>query len=637
MNNRDITPEMARAELYRRKAAKDEIERRKNGDSIMGNIAKIPGYAIGSAMQLPGNMINLAKEIPGASQKMLMHPQEGFADILGGIARGSQNLAATGLEAGEYLTRKGAEGIGKLLGKDVNVPKWNAREFAGLGEKYPVDLGAMIESKNPNQLLSQGGQYGLGGAAGGARLLPMIGANAAYGATQAKPGERIKAATEHAVGVGLPIGIAKGINELRPSKFLAKNTMLSPQQLAENLEAAQGTNTGLGDIVGSPGLKRLYENVLPHVPFTGASKTMQGTAGQLIEQGRGHLAKLEENLPIGDKTQILQDAIKKASIEASKENKNNYMAVNKIADKEGLVVPRDKFRAKAQEILDDINQSPELKRNMDQGLLADIESYVKNKQGNSLRLSNIFKGKLNDIANEYYINGNKHEYNLMRDLKNALGEDIEGSIKSSTNPDLKSAYDKAQKEYGLNYKQFEDPDIVKFTREGGDADIMLSHFLRTGQNDRANMLAKVTHKLEPEVKNLPAYMYLSKAIEEGQLNPLKMRTLYKNLGEKQRNLLISDPEMRKALNNYTKAVGMNTEAFNTMFNPKTGQRISDLIPTVGAMGGYSMMGGGVPGLIGGAAGIAIPGLVGKAGVKYLTNPKVREKLVHKIIKEKQKK
>jgi hypothetical protein len=195
-------------------------------------------------------------------------------------------------------------------------------------------------------------------------------------------------------------------------------------------------------------------------------------------------------------------------------------------------------------------------------------------------------------------------------------------------------------EYGSKYKPFEDKDITKFTREGGDPDIMLSHFLRTGANDRGTLLAKVTDKLPPEARNLPAYMHLSKALEEGQLNPMKLRTLYKNLGENQKKTLIPDSSMRKQLDKYTKAIGMNTEAFQTMFNPKTGQRVSDLIPAMGGMAGFKggMALGGLPGaLIGGVGGMVLPGMLGKGAVNLMTSPGVRESLVKAIIKAKSKK
>lgn len=635
MNPRDVTPEMARAELERRQAAKQELQRRQFDNSLAGSISKIPGYAAGAAISLPGKLIDVAKQVPGAVSDIVQHPINSARDLAGGVARGSQNLASALLEGGEYITRKGAEKMLKQQGyKDAVVPKWNAREFMGLEGDNQVDLGKMIESDKPNPLISAIGQYGMGGAAGGVRMLPMMAANAANAAVQAKPGERMRAGVEGAVSTALPVAAVRGANKLRPSKMLAGN--LTPEQLQANLSAAEGTSTGLGDVIGSPGLKRLYENVLPRVPGTGADTAMQGTATQLIKQGEGHLGKLGEGLPQGDMGSLLQDALKKASTEARSEKNANFKRVNDIADEAGVVVPREKFKSKAQSLLDEIAESPELKREMSPEIMSDLEAYAKGEKGNTLRLSNIFKGKLNDKANEAYGAGRNYEYGLFKDLRDSLAGDIDETIKSTKNPELKSAYDTAMTEYGSKFKPFEDRDITKFTRQGGDPDMILQHFLKGGANDRGTLLSKVTSKLPPEARNLPAYMHLSKALEEGQLNPMKLRTLYKNLGTKQKEALIPDAAMRKSLDKYTKSVGMNTEAFQTMLNPKTGQRVSDMIPTVGAMAGYSMMGGGIPGLLGGAAGMVLPGMLGKGAVKLMTSPGVRESLVKAIIKAKSK-
>jgi len=640
MDSRSITPEMARAELERRNAAKAELQKRQFDSSLAGSISKIPGYAGSAAIGLPGKLWDLAKEVPGAVGKTIAHPIEAGKDLLGGVARGAQNTAAAMGEAGQFI---GNNPITRAINKKLPewakvVPNVNIREEMGLGQNNPVDLGGMIESKDPNKLLSGLGQYGIGGAAGGARMLPMMAANSINAAVQAPPGQRIKGAVEGAINTALPMAAGRGVNAMRPSKMLAGN--LSPEQLQGNLEAAQGTTTGLGDVIGSPALKRLYENVLPRVPGSNASTAMQGTANQLVQQGEGHLSKLGENLPAGDLGSHLQTALKKASIEANKEKNANFQRVNDIADKEGVVVPRSSFQGKAQSILDEIEQSPELKRELSPDVLSDLQAYAKGEKGNTLRLSNIFKGKLNDKANEAYTNNNNYEYGLYKELRDSLGSDIETTIKSTKNPELKNAYDTAMTEYGSKYKPFEDPDITKFTRQGGDPDVILSHFLRGGANDRGTLLAKVTDKLPESVRNLPAYMHLSKALEEGQLNPLKLRTLYKNLGQKQKETHIPDAAMRKSLDKYTKAVGMNTEAFQTMFNPHTGQRVSDLIPAMGAVGGFKAGGaiGGLPGaLLGGVAGMVLPGMVGKTGVNLLTNPAVRDSLVKAIIKAKSKK
>lgn len=602
-------------------------------NSIGNEVTKIPGYALNAGIELPFNLWNMATQVPGAVGKILSHPIDSARDIGGGIMRGEQRLASSGLEAGEYLTRKGAEGLLHATGhKDATVPKWNAREFMGLGEDRPVDLGGMIESNNPNELLSGIGQYGLGMSSLGTKIPALIGAGAMTNAIQAYPGQRIRGATEGAINTALPIGagkvIAKTGDALRPSN-LFRGT-LSPEDLKANLEAAQGTNTGLGSVIDSPTLKRLQENVLTHVPFSGAYTNMQKTAQQFTEKGSSLMEKIGEDLPPGDKTKILKDAINDATKEARKEDQENYKNVDKISSDIGLIIGREKFSSKANEILSDIEKSPELKREFPKDLLSDIKQYAENRNGNSLKLSNIFKGKLNDKAGEFYENGKNYEYGLMRGLKDALGEDIDLGIKNSNHPALQNAYELAQKNHGEYSQQFEHPDIVKFTRKGGDPDLMLSHFLRTGANDRGELIKRLTTKLPTKLQNLPAYMYLSRAIEDGKLDPVKLHTLYDKLGENQRKALIPDKIMRKEIENYTRGVGMNKESFQTMSNPKTGQRNLDtLVGVLETIAGYSLAGAK-------GAALAFPAVsvAGRMANKRLTSEKTRTNLVKEMLKKK---
>lgn len=628
-----ITPEMAREELARRQEARAELQRRSLDDTFKSQVKKIPGYALGAAVSFPGKVLDFASQIPGAIEKFDQDPRGAIRDLAGGALYGAQNIGAALGQLVEYPAHAAYE---KISGN--KVPHYNVREMFGLEGENPVDLRNYISSKNPNALLSGIGQYGLGASMGGAKLLPMMAANAINSAVQAPPGHRLQQGVEGAVIPGIGVGIGKGINYSKPSNIIARNTTLSPEELKANLEAAEGTTTSLGNIIGSPFLKKAYENVLTKVPFSGANTALQNTGKQLIEKGEEHLENLGKGLPEENHATYLQEALKKASKESNKQKNANFNKVNLIADKERIVVPRTNFQNKAKEILDEINESPELKREFDPKLLSDIQSYANNSEGNSLKLSNIFKGKLNDRATEFYLNGKKYEYGLLRDLKEAMGSDIDETINSTKNPKLKNAYDQAMEEYITKYRPFEDPDITKFTREGGDPDILLSHFLRTGANDRSLLLSKLLDKVPKSLQHLPAFMYLSKALEDGKFNPLKFRTLYNKLGENQLKTLIPSEEIRNSLKKYTKSVGMNTESLETMLNPKTGQRVSDFIPYLGAAGGYKALAGLGGPILGGAIGLPLgaiaPGIVAKGAVKYLTSPKIRENLVNAIIEKK---
>lgn len=162
-------------------------------------------------------------------------------DLVGGVAKGSQNLASAGLEAGEYLTRHGANALGRELGHPVDVPYWNAREYMGLEGDRPINLGKMIASKNPDPMTMAVGQFGLPAASGGLSALRQMLTQGAYGAAQAKPDEqnafgalpsgRGGAFVENALLAGAPFAFPKLVG-------MAKNAIkkyLSPQKTYNEL------------------------------------------------------------------------------------------------------------------------------------------------------------------------------------------------------------------------------------------------------------------------------------------------------------------------------------------------------------------------------------------------------------------
>lgn len=167
----DSRLEELQQELSRRKELENELSVRQQAES--------------SPEQNNTGMLNV-----GGGQPSNRTPMDVLRDVSAGVARGSQNLGSALLEGGEYVTRKGAEKLGRSLGHPVEVPYWNAREFAGLEGKNPIDLGAMIQGKNPDALSQMIGQFGPAIAAGGPNLLRQMAMQGGYGASQAKPDEQ---------------------------------------------------------------------------------------------------------------------------------------------------------------------------------------------------------------------------------------------------------------------------------------------------------------------------------------------------------------------------------------------------------------------------------------------------------------
>lgn len=608
MDNRAITPEMAQQELQRRQAARDELARRQN----MQN-------------QQPAQD---EQEDQMAKMQALLGNQRTPVDSIRDLAQG----ALTGLG-------KGGQFVGEQMEKIPGFHKLQEAVQGATGISVPrVDMDQILapvgspHKSMGGELLKGIGEYLPYGIAGGPSLMGQAAAGLSSGAALSPEGHKTSGSLKGALLNVLTHGALKGLEALRPSKMFRGS--LSPEELAHNLEVTEGTNTGIGDVIESPTLKRAQENIMANVPFGGVPEAMQKNAAVIQQKGSNLLEGIGQQLNPETQNVALQDALKKAAAQARQEKTANYTKVNKIADDMGFNVGRENFQKQAKAALADIKASPELEKEFDPSLLADIQRYAENPQGNTLKLSNIFRGKLGDKANDLYINGKTYESNIIKDLRDSLGKDIESGIESTGSKELKAAHAEAQKNYKENFAPFEDKDIVKFTKKGGDPDLLLQHFVRTGKaSDRSTLLGKLMRKLGENEKHIPLQMYLSRANENGQFNPLKLRTLYKNLGSNQKNQLIKDNALRKNLEDYIDLVGKNTESFNTMFNPKTGQRNLDATLKLGeGLAGYHFLGG-IPGA---AAGIAIPAISTRILNKAMTSPSLRESLIQQMIENKPK-
>lgn len=484
----------------------------------------------------------------------------------------------------------------------------------------------------------------LGGAGHAIGSIPKVGGylaetasqaipQAAFGATQEE--NPLQGAAEGAIGAGIGTALGKGINSLRPSKMFRGK--LTPEELAHNLEITQGTETALGRIIESPTLMRAQENILPNTMGSGAEKTMERNAADITKKGQDLFSKMHGGINPENYGIELQTALKSAEKEARAAKNATYDELNKLAESNGINIGRENFQKTAKDIIKDIRKSPELEAEFGKDLYNDLVRYSKNKEGNNLKLTNIFRGKLSDKANELFIGGKKHESGLVKGLKESLDKDIEHSFNSSGNDAVKEAYQKAQKQYKEHYAPFEDRDIVKFTRQGGDPDLLLNHFIRHGKNDRSLLLNKIAgslrnqHKLEGQKsgQELLTSAYFSKAVDDtGKFDPVKFSSLYQKLGKNQRKALFNDKNLHKEVKNYSDLIGKNKESFQLMANPKTGARNTEILTKVGQIIGGSAFG--VPGV----ASLIAAGLSGKVLNKALTSEKLREKLINSMIKNK---
>ena len=228
----------------------------------------------------------------------------------------------------------------------------------------------------------------------------------------------------------------------------------------------------------------------------------------------------------------------------------------------------------------------------------------------------------------HFEKGNTAEYRLYKNLRDSLVKDRESAIENSSAPEeLKNAHKEAKDFYKNEYSAFDDPDIAKWLRKGGDTDLLIRHFIRTGKfSDRSKLIEKIQDKLPEDKKHILGSAYLTGAIKEGEFNPHHLRQLYKGLGEKQRSALFPN-NVNQQLANYSKLVDMNPESLSLMLNPKTGFRgvpegsIKDIVmPAIMAAAG-----GHYGGIAGGLAAGILPHIASKAKQKLIVKPKVEGK------------
>lgn len=537
-----------------------------------------------------------------------------------------------------------------------------------------VNFDEMSLNKNPkiqNKLIQGLAQYAPFALAGGSGLIGQLAAGAGFGATQTAPNEenaggflpsgKTGGAIESALINLLTHGAGKGLEALRPSKLFRGN--LSPEELQRNLDITKGTETGLGDVIGSPLLKKKLENTLTMTPFSGANESLQRTGKEVVSRGENILSEmLGNNDPENVPEQVTKDLLKQHKNQ--REIKNSfYNDFNEEADKQFLNLNLAKFSSKAKEFKDALESTnilkyePEMKSILSK--LGIYENPVEKIPGDKSLVSqfgekmigdplttyklptakeaNLLKGKLNEYKNMYKSSPEANDRFMAKifgELHSAIKEDINEAVEKSGNEKLKNKYNIAEDNYRKNYSKFLDKDIYRYIGGNKNPEQIISNFIKTSPHaDLASGIAKLSSTLPPQSKNLLAYSYFSRALDnEGNLNPAKMGTAIEKLKPNQFKALVPDASLRKKLKDYSKLQHMNKEAQNLMFNPKTGQRTTDVLIT-GLLSALGKIGSGNIAALGAPA--AAIG-AGKMATKVLTNEKLREALVKKMLENKPK-
>jgi len=643
MDNRNISPEEAMAELARR-----ELARR--GQQIEWK-SPLSGFEPSELAQNLG--VGLAKTI---------------GDIGGTLANKVPNNPIFNSFAPIQLSRKIQEAAqsasNKLAPSNENL---SDRIAQFLGEQIPVVAGGEVaELGKPIsgiEKLAGGAQHGLGGQL--AKYLSIIGKNAAFGGGAAglTGGSPLSGAVSGGVGAGiLPIVGSEAVNKLRPSNLLRGN--LTPEELMNNLELTKGTETNLGDVINNPLLKDIFENTLPSYPFSGANQAMQRTGAKVLSQGEGILSNMlgAEN-PNKISEQLTDELIKQHGIQKSAKS-NLYTEFNNLADEIGETPSLDKFTDALKRNKNVISNMSILRNDPLGSMLFDkVSDATGALHDESTRLpattltpealpyktipsykeANMLKGRLNTaarLAGSSPDASQRAMANVYQDLGKSLTNDVRESVKNSGHEGLQSAYKTAEENYANKYSPFLDKDIYKFISGNKNPETLISSFIKNSKvDDLASSIKDISDVLPPEKRNLLAYGYFSRAVDnDGNLSANKLATLISKLGKNQFESLVPDPNMRSALQNYKKLEGMNKETMTLMFNPKTGIRNLNTLALASHIGG-ALTGAeagreqGHP-VVGALAGLIAPSLAARYATRYLSNPSLRENLIKAMIEQK---
>lgn len=409
------------------------------------------------------------------------------------------------------------------------------------------------------------------------------------------PEDALRAALLNAgVGTGIEVG-ANILERLRPSKALRGT--LSPAELKANLEAAKGTKTALPDVVASSGLKKLYENVIAKLPFSGASKQMEQLLSQTGSEAEKALMKvlgmsalddaqvqlssegesalkdifgtdLNPETATKDLVEHIQD---KFSDEKSIKNQD-YVKRNEIAENDpNFKMEAPKFSEAVNEHAGNISDLTLLKYEPGVAKLFNKLTTYKGPYSKGLpedtanKITKVptiseaqrLKAKLNTyskIAKNSSDAEQRQSAHVYKDLATKLNEDIHDSIKKSGNKELAAQQAKADENYAKNFAPFLNDAIFKYANGIADPDTIVNSLIKTGGDaDRSTLLSAGT-QLPGDTRKLLGNAYFSRAIDKmtGELDPKKLDKLITKLGPNQFKELVPEAADRKKLIDFHK-------------------------------------------------------------------------------------
>lgn len=598
-----------------------------------------------------GHALNALKQSPQSGLDFIV----GANDAITNFPKGIANMVMP--ESMQVPLSRNGQGlpydIGNVAGEIGSfIGGGGALNTARLAATKLPSLGKLAESLSGNGLRGIA-RRGLG--------------SAAYGAIQ-NPEER---GTGAALSGGLSVALDAllgGASKLFPSNSLRGHLPLS--QLEENLKVSDEMKTPLGDILGSPTLKRVYENILPKYFGSGIDTATAEVSNAIQNKGQNIVNKYLGNIDPLQVPEKLGEYLKTAFKTQENFKNKTYGKFNKLADEKYQIKPNlEGFSNKSNKFIKVINDQNFLKYEPEEKELLErlinykdpvkIESEILLPSGEksytlkypTLSEANVLSSRLRNLSKQYEhspLPEDRKQAKILGALSNTLKLDVKNTIRKSGHKDLKKSFVDAEKNYRENFSSFLDRDVYKFLGGREDPEKLLMNFVKTGStHDQGNKIKKLTKVLPEEGKNLLKYSYLSRAIEGAennrQVSANKLKTHWNDskLGQRQKNALFPDKSERRELDQFSKLVSLNPNALTRMFNPHTGQRVSDLLaPLSTALFGYEAGKeyGGFPGGVAGGIGLPIAaGLATRGGANILHSPQVRKSLIKKMAKKEGKK
>lgn len=560
------------------------------GQDILKGVSDVPSALYGFAAELPG-------ELYGVGQQAFTDPSRLGKNLAAGLAKGGHGTLSSAGNIRDYLAKKGLiseQAPSFRLPESILPRDYNYAEGLGVEGQQPGDVLAQGLGMAPHLVAGELGTLGtLGrmGARSGAMVQQAIGQN-----------ENPVTAGLMAPGIEIPLRTAGKVAGLAttPSGYVAKNyrSPLNATQLRENLRAAEGTNTPLGDIVSSPRLKQRFENEFAPAIGSKADELYGQIENQVRRRGEQGLLKIKPPSAGNKDVNFLTESLLKNEKTKSKNIKNAlYKGMSDLAKQEGYEAKTPSFSALAKKNADAIEAS-ELLKHDDQFKAAyrkmvpfkktykSTPSKILNKQGKAAFHKNEYPtiSDIKLVANKLSKEAEKlkrsndptkeHIANKYNALAKAARDDVSKGIENSGSQRLKEALINADEFYRENFSRFRDEDIHKLIGKGKSTESLVNDIINPGKDtDKFEAIRKVKGILPKSQENLLGYGYLKQAInKKGELNPRALNKRIESLGNRQFEELYGRSMDRQELLDFQNLVKMNSEALARMHNPKTGAR-----------------------------------------------------------------